>query len=88
MPLRKQDREKTGFSCELGLYQWKRKPFGLYNATATFPQLMAQALTNVTKKYGNFIMCYVDDVVIMTTKLEDHVRRLDEVFVCMKQAGM
>ena len=25
---------------------------------------MAQALTGVTKKYGNLVMCYVDDVVI------------------------
>ena len=62
VPLRKQDREKTGFVYELGLFRWKRMPFGLCNATATFQRLMAQALTNVTKKYGNFIMCYVDDV--------------------------
>ena len=37
VPLRKQDRDKTGFACELGLFQWKRMPFGLCNATATFP---------------------------------------------------
>ena len=70
VPLRKKDREKTGFACELGLYQWKRMPFGLCNATATFQRLMAQALTGVTKKYGNLVMCYVDDVVIATPTLE------------------
>ena len=42
----------------------------------------------VTKKYGNLIMCYVDDVVIATTTLEDHIERLNEVFTCMKQAGL
>ena len=88
VPLRKQDREKTGFACELGLFQWKRMPFGLCNATATFQRLMAQALTSVTKKYGNLIMCYVDDVVIATATLEDHIERLEEVFSCMKQAGL
>ena len=62
-------------------------PFGLCNATATFQRLMAQALTNETKKYGN-LMCYVDDVVIATPTLEDHIRRLDEVFGCMKQARL
>ena len=88
VPLRKQDREKTGFACELGLFQWKRMPFGLCNATATFQRLMAQALTSVTKKYGNLIMCYVDDVMIATPTLEDHIERLEEVFSCMKQAGL
>ena len=47
-------------------------PDGLYNATATFQRLMVQAFPNVTKKYGNLIMCYVDDVVIATPTLEDH----------------
>ena len=88
VPLRKKDREKTGFACELGLYQWKRMPFGLCKATATFQRLMAQALTGVTKKYGNLLMCYVDDVVIATPTLEDHIDRLDEVFGCMKRAGL
>ena len=84
VPLRKQD----GFACELGLFQWKRMPFGLCNATATFQRLMAQALTSVTKKYGNLVMCYVDDVVIATPTLEDNIERLDEVFACMKRAGL
>ena len=88
VPLRKQDREKTGFACELGLFHRKRMPFGLCNATATFQRPMAQALTSVTKKYGNLIMCYVDDVVIATPTPEDHIERLDEVFTCMKQAGL
>ena len=63
-------------------------PFGLCNATATFQRLMAQALTSFTKKYGNLIMCYVDDVVIATPTLEDHIERLEEVFSCTKQAGL
>ena len=87
VPLRKTDREKTGFPYELGLYPWKRVPFGLCNTTATFKRLMAQALTSVTKKYGNLEMCYVDDVVIATTTLADHIDRLDEAFDCMKRAG-
>ena len=88
VPLRKQDRDKTGFACELGLFQWKRMPFGLCNATATFQRLMAHALIGVTKKYGNLLICYVDDVVIATPTLEDHIERLDEVFACMKRTGL
>ena len=48
-------------------------PLRLCNATATFQRLMAQALTDVTKNYGNLIMFYVDDVVIAAPTLEDHI---------------
>ena len=88
VPLRKQERDKTGFACELGLFQWKSMPLGLCNATATFQRLMAQELTSVTKKYGNLVICYVDDVVIATHPLEDHIEQLDEVFACMKRTGL
>ena len=63
-------------------------PFGLCNAAATIQRLMAQALTGVTKKYGNLVMCFVDDVVIVTQTLADHLDRLDEIFGCMKRAGL
>ena len=63
-------------------------PFGLCNATATFQRPMAQALTGITKKYGNLVMCYVDDVVIATPTLADHNDRLDEVCGRMKRAGL
>ena len=33
-------------------------------------------------------MRYVDDVVIATPTLEDHIERLDEVFACMKRPGL
>ena len=33
-------------------------------------------------------MCYVDGVVIATPTLEDHFEQLDEVFACMKRAGL
>ena len=82
------DLDSAFLGSDLGLYQWKRMPFGLCNATAIFRRVMAQALTRVTKKYGNFAMCYVDDVVITTPTLEDHIDWHDEVFGCMKRTGL
>ena len=52
------------------------------------PTIDGTSLTSVTKKYGNLVMCYVDDVVIATPTLEDHIERLDEVFACIKRAGL
>ena len=63
-------------------------PFGLCNATATFQRLMAQALTSVTKKYGNLVKSYVDDVVIAKPTLEEHIERPVEVLACMKRVGL
>ena len=40
------------------------------------------------EEYGNLVMCYMDDVVIATPKLEDHIDRLVEVFGCMKRADL
>ena len=62
--------------------------FSLCKETAKFQRMMAQALTRVIKKNINFIMCYVDDVVIVTPTLENHIERLDEVLACMKRAGL
>ena len=86
--LRKQERDKTGFACELGLFQWKRMPFGTCNAMAIFQRLMAHALIGVTKKDGNLVMCYVDDAVIATPTLEDHIERLGEVLARMNRSGL
>ena len=34
------------------------------------------------------MICYVDDAVIAAPTLEDHIDRLEEVFGCMKRAGL
>ena len=57
VPLRKQDRDITGFACDLRLFQWKRMPYCLCDVTATFQRLMAHALIGVTKKYCNLVKC-------------------------------
>ena len=83
--LRNKDREKTGFACEMGLFRSNRMPFG--NPTATIQRLMAQALKRITKKYGKLVMCYVNDAVIASPTLADHIDRIDEVFNCMNRAS-
>ena len=86
-PLRKKDREKTGFACELDFYQWKRMPFGWCNATATLQRIMAQHLSSITMKYGNLMMCNVDDIRLARPFLIHHVGRIDEVLDCIRKAG-
>ena len=88
IPLKKQDRFKTAFACELGLFEWRRMPFGLCNATATFQRMMAKALKGIEQREGSLVMCYVDDVIIATDSIEEHMLRLREVFDCLQRAGL
>ena len=36
IPVRNVDRQKTAFTCELGLFEWRRMPFGRCKTSATF----------------------------------------------------
>ena len=87
IPLRKADRHKTAFACELGLFEWRRMPFGLFNASATFQRAIARALQKIVKRKGSTVMAYIDDIVIATETVEDHMARLCEVFECLREAG-
>ena len=47
IPLKKCDRRKTAFACELGLFERRRMPFGLCNASATFQRSITRALQKI-----------------------------------------
>ncbi len=85
---RKADRYKTAFATKKGLYQWTCMPFGLCNATATFQRLMNMVLRDIKQEYGNVVLCYVDDILIATTTVEQHLEKLDQVFQCLAAAGL
>ena len=87
IPVRKADRHKTAFACELGLFEWRRMPFGMCNASATFQRAIARALRNIVNRESNMVMAYIDDIVIATETVEDHMARLREVFECLREAG-
>ena len=87
IPVRKADRQITAFACELGLFEWRRMPFGMCNASATFQSAITRALRNIVNREGSMVMAYIDDIVIATETVEDHMIRLREVFNCLREAG-
>ena len=88
VPLKKEISELTAFVHPKGFYKWLRMPFGLCNATATFQRLMAVVLREMTMKYGNVVLCYVDDLLVATGTIDEHLDRLEEVFKAIAKAGL
>ncbi|GFW52691.1 retrovirus-related Pol polyprotein from transposon 297 [Trichonephila clavipes] len=67
------DRVKTAFVCPFGTYRFKRMPFGLKNAPATFQRLM-----DIFRR-GLPVLAYLDDI-IMSPTFEQHLADLEAVF--------
>ena len=87
IPVRKADRQKTAFACDLGLFEWRGMPFGMCNASATFQRAITRALRDIVNRESSMVMAYIDDIVIATETVEDHMIRLREVFNCLREAG-
>jgi hypothetical protein len=79
------DKEKTAFCTPGGLYQFKRMPFGLANAPATFQRLMDKVLRAV--KY-RMALVYLDDIIIYSPDFKTHMQHLEEVLTTIQSAGL
>ena len=75
------------FACELRPFEWRRMPFGLCNASATFQRSITRALQKIQQRDGSVVMAYIDDIVIATETVEDHIARIKEVFECLREAA-
>lgn len=80
----KNDIQKTGFSTQNGHYEFKRMPFGLKNAPSTFQRVM----DNILRGLNNEIcLVYLDDIIIFSTSLQEHICRLKSVFDRLRKAN-
>ena len=85
VPLAPEDREKTAFVTADGLYQFKVLPFGLVSAPAAFQRLMDLVLAGL--KWTSCLV-YIDDVILFLKDPQEHLRRLEEVLICLAKAGL
>ena len=77
--------EKTAFTIYSGLYQFRKMPFGLVNAPATFQRLMEVVLADLAR---HCCLVYLDDVLVMGTTFEEHQRNLTKVLDRLCDAGL
>jgi hypothetical protein len=79
------DKKKTAFRTQRGLYEFSVMPFGLCNAPVTFERLMETVLRGL-----QFETCliYLDDVIVFGKTFEDIVENLSRVFDRLEMARL
>ncbi|UYV78594.1 hypothetical protein LAZ67_16002094, partial [Cordylochernes scorpioides] len=63
-----------------GLFRFKRMPFGLANAPSFFQSFMDRILAGI-----NGVICYIDDVLVSTASVEEHIAVLKTIFVRLQK---
>ncbi|GKV52265.1 hypothetical protein SLEP1_g58853 [Rubroshorea leprosula] len=79
------DQEKTAFYAGDAIYCYVMMPFGLKNAGATYQKLV-QIIFKL--QIGRNIEVYVDDMIVTSVRVEDHIGDLDETFRNLCRAQM
>jgi len=60
-------------------------PFGLINAPATCQKMINDAL----RQYLNiFVIAYLDDIIIYSITLKEHVQHVSQVLKCLNQRNL
>ena len=81
--MKDEDKEKTAFSSSLGLLQFRRMPFGLVNAGATYSRMMRNLVDGL-----DGVAFYVDDVIVHSRTWDQHVETLSELFARIREASL
>ncbi|KAL0447287.1 UNVERIFIED_CONTAM: Transposon Tf2-12 polyprotein [Sesamum latifolium] len=80
-----EDRIKTSFITDRGIYCYNVMPFGLKNAGATYQRLVNKMFKD---QIGSTMEVYVDDMLVKSMKEVDHLKDLKQAFETMRSYGM
>jgi hypothetical protein len=83
--MKKEDEPKTSFITPSGTYCYLRMPKGLKNAGGSFSRMTAQVLSS---QIGRNVLTYADDIIVKSTKQENHIANLQETFANFRKAGL
>ena len=83
--LKPEHRKYTAFTCPFGLFEFLRLPQGLTNSPATFQRMMETAMSDLNLEE---LIAFLDDLIIFSDTLEEHERRLRQVFERLRANGL
>ena len=81
IPIIPEDQIKTTINTTLGLFKFKRIPFGLKNAGACFQR----NINLILRDFAEFSYVYMDDVIVFSRTSRDHLHHLKLLFQCLSK---
>lgn len=66
----------TAFTCPEGQFEWLVMPFGLKNA----PSIFQRKMDGIFRDYSDFVVAYVDDILVFSKTVQEHQSHLKLVF--------
>jgi len=85
IPISAEDQEKTTFTCPFGTFAYRRVPFGLCNAPATFQRCMLSLFSDMVE---HFLEIFMDDFSIYGDSFDQCLHHLELVLQRCKEKNL
>src|SRR6185312_14247219 len=85
IPLHPESKRFTAYTLKKGRYQYRTLPMGITNAAPTFQRNMELDFKGLL---WNCCIVYIDDVIVYSKTLKEHIHHLNQVFTRLRQYNM
>ncbi|GJT43429.1 reverse transcriptase domain-containing protein [Tanacetum coccineum] len=85
IPIALEDQEKTTFTCPYGNFAYRRMPFGLCNAPATFQRCMTAIFHDMV---DDFMEVFMDDFSVFRNSFDCCLSNLDRMLARCKETNL